>query len=217
MARILIACEESQAVCIEFRKLGHEAFSCDIQDCSGGHPEWHIVGNAINEAYSNKYDLMIAHPPCTYMSKAGARWMYKTAGNIDNNRLEKAIQAKLFFLKLLNAPINHIAIENPTPLKIIQLPLHTQEIQPYYFGDAFSKKTLLWLKNLPKLIHNKNIDLFNETKTHSDNFICYLPSNTGGKKRGQKATKGYSKNSKQHSKTFTGIAKAMAEQWSLVL
>jgi hypothetical protein len=217
MARILIACEESQAVCIEFRKLGHEAFSCDIQDCSGGHPEWHIVGNAINEAYSNKYDLMIAHPPCTYMSKAGARWMYKTAGNIDNNRLEKAIQAKLFFLKLLNAPIKHIAIENPTPLKIIQLPLHTQEIQPYYFGDAFSKKTLLWLKNLPKLIHNKNIDLFNETKTHSDNFICYLPSNTGGKKRGQKATKGYSKNSKQHSKTFTGIAKAMAEQWSLVL
>jgi len=217
MARILIACEESQAVCKEFRRLGHEAFSCDIQECSGGHPEWHIIGNAINEAYSNKYDLMIAHPPCTYMSKAGARWMYKTAGNIDNNRLEKAIQAKLFFLKLLNAPIKHIAIENPTPLKIIQLPLHTQEIQPYYFGDGFSKKTLLWLKNLPKLIHNKNIDLFNETKTHSDNFICYLPSNTGGKKRGQKATKGYSKNSKQHSKTFNGIAKAMAEQWSLVL
>jgi hypothetical protein len=211
--RVLIACEESQAVCKEFRKLGHEAFSCDIQECSGGHPEWHIVGDAIAEAYSGKYDLMIAHPPCTYMSKAGARWMYKTAGNIDNNRLEKATQAKHFFIQLLNAPIKHIAIENPTPLKIVELPLHTQEIQPYYFGDAFSKKTLLWLKNLPKLIHNESIDLFNETKTHSDNFICYLPSNTGGKKRGQKATKGYSKNSKQHSKTFPGIAKAMAEQW----
>jgi hypothetical protein len=211
--KILVACEESQTVTKAFRELGFEAFSCDIQECSGGHPEWHIVGDAIKEAYSGKYDLMIAHPPCTYMSKASARWMYKTAGNIDSNRLEKALDAKQFFLKLLNAPIKHIAIENPIPLKIVELPLHTQEIQPYYFGDAFSKKTLLWLKNLPKLIHNQSIDLFNETKTHSDNFICYLPSNTGGKKRGQKATKGYSKNSKQHSKTFNGIAKAMAEQW----
>jgi hypothetical protein len=213
MARILIACEESQAVCKEFRLLGHEAYSCDIQECSGGHPEWHIQGDAVVEAYSGKYDLMIAHPPCTFMSKAGARWMYKTAGNLDSKRLEKALKAKEFFGKLLTAPIKHIAIENPVPLKIVGLPTHTQEIQPYYFGDPFSKKTLLWLKNLPKLIHSEYVDLFND-KTHSDNYVCYLPSNTGGAKRGQKATKGYSKNSKQHSKTFQGIAKAMATQWS---
>jgi hypothetical protein len=211
--KVLIACEESQAVCIEFRKLGHDAFSCDIQEQSGGHPEWHIVGDAIKEAYSGKYDMMIAHPPCTFMSKAGARWMYRTAGNIDKNRLEKSLQAKHFFLKLLNAPIKYIAIENPVPLKIVGLPMHNQEIQPYYFGDPFSKKTLLWLKNLPKLIHIETVDLFNDVKTHSDNYVCYLPSNTGGAKRGQKSTKGYSKNSKQHSKTFNGIAKAMAEQW----
>ena len=211
--KILVACEESQAVTKEFRKLGHEAFSCDIQECSGGHKEWHIQADAIKEAYSGKYDMMIAHPPCTFMSKAGARWMYKTAGNIDKNRLEKSLKAKQFFLKLLNAPIKYIAIENPVPLKIVGLPMHNQEIQPYYFGDPFSKKTLLWLKNLPNLIHIKKIDLFNDVKTHSDNYVCYLPSNTGGAKRGQKSTKGYSKNSKQHSKTFPGIAKAMAEQW----
>lgn len=123
--RVLIACEESQAVCIEFRKLGHEAFSCDIQECSGGHPEWHIKGDAVAEAYSGKYDLMIAHPPCTYMSKAGARWMYKTAGNLDSQRLEKALKAKDFFWKLLTAPIKYIAIENPVPLKIVGLPTHT--------------------------------------------------------------------------------------------
>ena len=115
--KVLIACEESQAVCIEFRKLGHDAFSCDIQEQSGGHPEWHIVGDAIKEAYSGKYDMMIAHPPCTFMSKAGARWMYRTAGNIDKNRLEKSLQAKHFFLKLLNAPIKYIAIENHDRLK----------------------------------------------------------------------------------------------------
>jgi hypothetical protein len=146
------------------------------------------------------------------MSKAGARWMYKTAGNVDSQRLEKALKAKEFFLKLLTAPIKYIAIENPVPLKIVGLPTHSQEIQPYYFGDNFSKKTLLWLKNLPTLKHTKESDLFND-KTHAENYICYLPSNTGGVKRGQKATKGFSKNSKQHSKTFPSIAKAMGEQW----
>ena len=116
---MLIACEESQTVCKAFRKLNIEAYSCDIQDCSGGNPEWHIKGDAITEAYSGKYDLMIAHPPCTYMSKAGARWMYPTAGNIDENRLQKAIEAKEFFLKLLNAQIKHIAVENDVDLSDI--------------------------------------------------------------------------------------------------
>jgi hypothetical protein len=202
--RVLVACEESQAVTIEFRKLGHEAFSCDIQECSGEHPEWHIKGDAIKEAYSGKYDLMIAHPPCTYMSKAGARWMYPTAGNLSEERLLKAIDAKYFFMKLINAPIKYIAVENPTPLKVVGLPIHSQSIQPYEYGHPYSKKTLLWLKNLEPLKPTKIIK----------EYKPYLPSNTGGKKRGQSFNKGISKNSKESSKTFKGIAEAMAMQWS---
>ena len=187
--KILIACEESQEVCKAFRELGFEAYSCDIQECSGGHPEWHIQGDAIEEAYSGKYDMMIAHPPCTYMSKAGARWMYPTAGNLSQERYAKAIE--------------FIAVENPTPLKVVGLPEYTQGIQPYQFGHNYSKKTLLWLKNLPELVHT-------DVKTE---YKPYLPSNTGGKKRGQSYNRGTSKNAKESSKTFSGVAKAMAEQW----
>ncbi|MFA5067455.1 MAG: hypothetical protein WC466_05385 [Candidatus Izemoplasmatales bacterium] len=149
--KVLVACEESQTVCKAFRALGIEAYSCDLQEPSGGHPEWHIRGDAIKEAYSGKYDLMIAHPPCTYMSKAGARWMYPTAGNLSQERFEKAMDAKDMFLKLLNAPIKHIAVENPVPLKIVGLPKYSQAVQPYEYGHEYSKKTLLWLKNLPLL------------------------------------------------------------------
>lgn len=201
---ILIACEESQEVCKAFRELGYNAFSCDLQDCSGGHPEWHIKGDALEEAYSGKYDLMIAHPPCTYMSKAGARWMYPTAGNIDESRLQKAMEAKDFFMKLLNAPIEHIAVENPLPLKVVELPTPTQIIQPYEYGHQYSKKTLLWIKNLPPLTPTEVVD----------DYKPYLPSNTGGVNRGQKHSRGIAKNAKESSKTFTGVAKAMAEQWS---
>jgi len=205
--KILIACEESQEVCKAFRELGYNAFSCDLQDCSGGHPEWHIKGDALEEAYSGKYDLMIAHPPCTYMSKAGARWMYPTAGNLDAKRFEQAMEAKDMFLKLLNAPIKYIAVENPTPLKVVELPKHSQAIQPYEYGHEYSKRTLLWLKNLPLL---KPTDV-------KSNYKPYLPSNTGGAKRGQKHSRGIAKNAKESSKTFTGVAKAMAEQWGKYL
>ncbi len=201
--KVLIACEESQTVCKAFRQLGYEAYSCDLQDCSGGHPEWHIKGDALENAYSWKYDLMIAHPPCTYMSKAGARWMYPTAGNIDESRLQKAMEAKDFFMKLLNAPIEFIAVENPLPLKIVGLPTPTQIIQPYEYGHPYSKKTLLWLKNLPKLKHTKIVD----------DYKPYLPSNTGGVNRGQKHSRGIAKNAKESSKTFEGVAMAMAIQW----
>lgn len=205
--KILVACEESQAVTIAFRNLGYEAYSCDLQECSGGHPEWHIVGDALVEAYSGKYDMMIAHPPCTYMSKAGARWMYPTAGNLCPSRYSKAIEAKEFFLKLLNAPIKYIAVENPVPLKVVGLPKETQVVQPYEYGHEYSKKTLLWLKNLPPL-----------TPTDvKSNYKPYLPSNTGGKNRGQSYSRGVSKNAKESSKTFDGVAKAMAAQWSTVL
>ncbi|MES2593163.1 MAG: DNA cytosine methyltransferase [Bacteroidota bacterium] len=200
--KILVACEESQTITKLLRAKGHEAYSCDIQDCRGEHPEWHIKGDAIKEAYSSKYDAMIAHPPCTFMSKAGARWMYPTAGNVCNIRLSKAMDAKEFFLKLMNAPINLIAIENPTPLKIVGLPLHSQSVQPYEYGDPYSKKNLLWLKGLPNLIPT---EILKEYKP-------YLPSNTGGKKRGQ-SYMFKSISQKESSKTFNGIAKAIANQW----
>jgi len=202
--KVLIACEESQEVCKAFRELGHEAYSCDIQECSGDKPEWHIQGDAIKEAYSGKYDLMIAHPPCTYMSKAGARWMYPTAGNLSQERYEQSQEAKSFFMELMDAPIKYIAVENPTPLKVVGLPKQTQAIQPYEYGHPYSKRTLLWLKNLPVLTPTEIVD----------EYKPYLPSNTGGKKRGQSYSRGTSKSSKESSKTFTGVAKAMAEQWS---
>jgi hypothetical protein len=146
---------------------------------------------------------MIGHPPCTLISKAGARWMYLTSGILNIDRYNKAMQAKEFFMKLLNAPIKYICIENPFPLKVIQLPKETQTIQPYQFGHPYSKKTLLWLKNLPLLIPTNEVN----------EFTPYLPSNTGGASRGQKHSRGISKNAKESSKTFPGIAQAMADQW----
>ena len=144
--KILVACEESQRVTIAFRKRGHEAFSCDIQDQSGGFPDWHIKGDAIQEAYSGKYDMIIAFPPCTYLSNAGARHLYPK-GILNQERYQKGLKGKEFFLALLNAPAKHIAIENPTPSKVYNLPTPTQAIQPYEHGEPYSKRTLLWLKN----------------------------------------------------------------------
>ena len=205
MKRMLVACEESQTVCKAFRAKGFEAYSCDIQDCSGGHPDWHLKGDVL-EHINNGWDLIIAHPPCTYLSKAGARWLY-AGGRINQARLNQGMAAKAFFEAMLKADCKYIAVENPTPLKVYGLPEATQSIQPYQFGHPYSKRTLLWLKNLPALIPTNVI-----TK-----FKPYLPSNTGGKKRGQSFSIGVSKNAKQSSKTFSGVAEAMAEQWGAVL
>lgn len=199
--KILIACEESQALCIEFRNLGFEAFSCDIQECSGGHPEWHIKGDAIAEAYTGKYDLMIAHPPCTFISHAGARWLYPK-GILNEERYAKGKEAVVFFNKLLNAPINHIVIENPKPTLIYNLPLKTQIIEPYYFGDEAQKKTYLWIKNLPLLKHTNIVG--------KGEFITY-PS--GRTKAAWFMNIPSKQRAKIRSKTFPGIAKAMAQQW----
>ena len=203
---VLIACEESQAVCKAFRERGHNAYSCDLKPCTGGHPEWHIQGDVLH-LLDGKWDLIIAHPPCTYMSKAGARWMYPTAGNISQERLAKAMKAKEFFLKILNADCDRIAIENPRPLKVVDLPKPTQVIQPYQFGHPYSKATCLWLKGLPQL---KPTEVLTEYKP-------YCPSNTGGVTRGQSYNKGgairAADDCVNRSKTFDGIAKAMAEQW----
>ena len=200
--RVLVACEKSQEVTKAFRELGHIAFSNDIQDCSGGYPEWHIKDDALN-VIKNGWDLLIAHPPCTYISRAGARWMFPKKNLICHKRLKLAMDAKCFFMTLLNADIPFIAVENPLPLRVVGLPKETQVIQPYEYGHEFSKRTHLRLKNLPKLIPTDVIT----------NYTPYLPSNTGGKKRGQKL-KYVNIRKEESSKTFTGIAKAMAEQWS---
>lgn len=157
--KILVACEESQAVTKELRALGHEAFSCDIIPCSGGHDEWHIMQDVLPllngcchfktldglEHYIEKWDMIIAFPPCTYLSNAGARHLYK-GGILNIERYEKGMKAKDFFMKFWNAPCERIAIENPTPSKIYELPPKTQVIQPWQFGHPFTKRTQLWLK-----------------------------------------------------------------------
>ena len=193
--RVLVACEESQAVCIEFRKLGHEAYSCDIQECSGGHPEWHYQQDVF-DVIDNGWDLMIAHPPCTFLSNAGAVHYYgKKAKNVEE-RIAKGMDAKNFFMKLLNADIKMICMENPNPLKMFNLPNCSQTIQPYQFGHPLQKKTCLWLKGLPKLLPTNIVEKGESTKIAGNWF------NTGGKDR-----------QKNRAKTFPGIAKAMAEQW----
>ena len=191
--KILIACEESQTVCKAFRELGHEAYSCDIQECSGGHPEWHIQGDAVAEAYSGKYDMMIAHPPCTYLSVAGAGHLYpKSVLNVE--RYNKGMEAKYFFMKLLNAPIEKIVVENPLHFKIFDLPPYSQIIHPYHFGEPFMKRTCLWIKGLPNLVHT---DVVKGEPTSKAKWY-----NKGGKER-----------QKNRSKFWQGIADAMADQW----
>jgi hypothetical protein len=196
--KIIIACEESQTVCKAFREKGHEAYSCDIQPCSGGHPEWHIQGDAIEEVYSGKYDMMIAHPPCTYLSNAGARFLYPN-GVLNQERLAMGMEAKDFFMKLLNAPIDKICVENPVQSKVFGIEKYTQIIEPYYFGHPFKKKTCLWLKNLPELKPTNILEKPESTKVVGNWF------NKGGKER-----------QKNRSKFWSGIAEAMADQWGLL-
>lgn len=194
--KVLVACEESQRVCIEFRRLGHEAYSCDIESCSGGHPEWHLQQD-VTELLKIKWDLIIAHPPCTYLSNAGARHLWK-GHKLNQERYEKGLSAKEFFMKLWNVDCPRIAIENPIPSRVYGLPKYTQIIQPYEYGHPYSKKTCLWLKGLPKL---KPTDVVPESKRQSTK-VAGNWFNKGGKDR-----------QKNRAKTFQGIAKAMAEQW----
>ena len=214
---VLVACEESQRVCTAFRERGHNAFSCDIQEPSGGHPEWHILGDALKAIDGEKvttmdgavhdigrWDLLIAHPPCTYLSNAGACRLYPRKGQLDIERYQKGLEAKAFFMLMLNADCDRVCVENPVSSKIFNMPMHSQEIQPWQFGHPVTKKTRLWLKGLPLLVPTETVE---PTAT-------YLPSGTGRKdstKYGQALRRGG--DAIQRSKTFTGIAKAMAEQW----
>jgi len=216
--KILLACEESQAVTIEFRKLGFEAYSCDIQDQSGGFPEWHIKGDVL-EVINQGWDVMIAFPPCTHLAVSGAAWFEKKR---QDGRQQEGIE---FFMEMVNAPIKHIAIENPIGIMSKEYKKPNQIIHPYYFGDPFSKATCLWLKNLPLLYHNKEINLFDQEITHTNKgeFFEWIDKKTGKKKRQAMwyydafTSNDKSQVGKLRSKTFEGIAKAMANQWGKYL
>lgn len=200
--KVLVACEESQRVCISFRERGHEAYSCDIQNCSGGHPAWHIKDDALN-VINDGWDIIIAHPPCTYLTNASAVRM-RVKGEIVQERYEKAMEAKEFFMQFLNADCPKICVENPVPLKLVGLPPYTQIIQPYQFGEPWSKRTCLWLKGLPKLEPTEII------ADHQPwvNGGCKDAHGNYRKFQGRKE-----RDPKNRAKTFWGIARAMAEQW----
>ena len=219
MLKVLVACEESQRVCTEFRKLGHEAYSCDVQEPSGGRPDWHILGDAVPvlrggqivtmdgvSHYVDKWDLIIAHPPCTYISNAGACRLYPRKGQLDQARYQKGIEAKNFFMKFYNAPCDHVAIENPIPSKVFNMPPYTQIIQPYEHGEPYSKKTCLWLRGLPEI---KPSNIVSEYKPY---VSCGTSANKGNKDKAGVSRSGGA--SKVRSRTFVGIAKAFATQWS---
>ena len=199
MSRILVACEESQAVTIAFRNKGHEAFSCDLVECSGGHPEWHIQGDAIKVLWSQKWDLVIAHPPCTRLSNSGVRWLEK------RNLWAELYEATKFFnqFTLYGKLGNRIAIENPIPHKyaVQEIGKYSQLIQPYQFGHPERKATCIWLFRLPPLRHTKNV--FHEMDLLPKSLQQKIHYCSPGPER-----------AKIRSKTFTGIAEAMANQWS---
>jgi hypothetical protein len=209
MKRILIACEESQAVTKAFRDLGHEAFSCDILPCSGGHPEWHIQGD-VTEHLNKGWDLIIGHPPCTHLSSSG-QWAFSKG--IKDIKLKN--DAADFFMKIMSADCPRIAIENPIGVMSTLFRKPDQIIQPWMFGDKASKSTCLWLKGLPKLI--PDIAEKPEMEYHT-----WIDKRTGATKRMEKwmydiRTKPHKLRSNLASKTFQGTADAIAKQWSKIL
>ena len=221
---VLVACEESQAVCKAFRERGHNAYSCDILECSGGHPEWHFKQDVLQvipnhggmlengEEYylpdGEKWDLMIAHPPCTYLSVSGARWLYHPD---DADRRKMKQEAIEFFMQFTKTDIEHWAIENPVGCMNSEYRKPDQIVQPFWFGDHASKKTCLWLHNLPLL---KPTNMVEEgprvvlssgrslPKWYSDSFNTRISTEERRKLR---------------SKTFPGFAEALAEQWGNIL
>lgn len=209
--KILVACEESQAITKEFRALGHEAYSCDILPCTGGHPEWHLEGDVFG-FIDQGWDLMVAHPPCTYLSVSGARHLYNKDGSKNLERYKNQQEALDFVQKLMFCNIPRIAIENPISVISSQIRKPDQIVQPWMFGDSASKSTCLWLKNLPKLVATNVVD--------KGEFKEWIDKKSGKIKR--QATWYYDAliNAKSpeerrslRSKTFKGIAQAIASQW----
>lgn len=211
--KVLVACEESQRVCCAFRELEHEAYSCDIQEPSGGHPEWHILCDALRAIeggeivtmdgkshYIGKWDLLIAHPPCTFLAASSAVRLFNSDHTIkDKSRELKGWHAQRMFYQFLNADIEKIAVENPLPLRYFNLPPYTQMIDPYLFGDPWRKRTCFWLKNLPLLKPTNIVEPRGLWVVNNGRKSKYVLKSVYG--------------SKNRSKTFPSIAKAMAEQW----
>ena len=217
MARILVACEESQATTKAFRKLGHEAFSCDLLPCSGGHPEWHYQQDVF-EVIDKGWDLMIAHPPCTFLTGSGVQWL----SNPEDrdlpfekrrphpkypNRRQDMLDSVEFVKALYNSNINYIAIENPVGLLSSKWKKPDQIVQPYMFGDEATKTTCLWIKNLPLLLPTNIVGkgertVFASGKSHPK---WYADALKNAKTKEERQT--------LRSKTFEGMANAFAEQW----
>ena len=200
--KVLVACEESQRVCTAFREKGHEAYSCDIIECSGGHPEWHIKADAL-ELIKIKWDLIIAHPPCTFLTNAGARHLW--AGHqLNEERYQKGLEAKAFFEALLNADCPRVCVENPIPSKVFELPPYTQTIQPYEYGHPYTKKTCLWLRGLSPLQPTNIVEP----------IATWCPSGSYSHKHGEQHRGMFTTDrAKNRAKTFEGVAQAMADQW----
>ena len=235
--KILVACEESQRVCTELRKLGHEAYSCDIQEPSGGHPEWHILGDVlkvINPRFYKEFggikfstmdgethivyrwDMIIAHPPCTYLSNVATRHHSLQCSSLDkiNNRTFKRVEAMQFFMNIANADCDHIAIENPIGVMNTAYRKPEQIIHPYFFAEGendtenyVTKATCLWLKGLQPLVYKEMIP-----KPDNRKVFGVMPS--GKAKTWEDSLCRIGGAAKARSKTFPGIAKAMAEQWA---
>ena len=199
--KVLLACEESQAVTKEFRALGHEAYSCDILETSGDNPEWHIKGDVI-PLRNQGWDLIIAFPPCTHLAVSGAAWFAQKRAD---GRQQQAID---FFMALAASDCPKIAIENPVGIMSSEWRKPDQIIQPYQFGDSFSKKTCLWLKGLPKLQPTNIVDSGESVTFASGNKMPKWYADAWGKSPEER--------SKIRSKTFPGIAKAMAMQWGTI-
>jgi len=216
---VLVACEESQAVTIELRKRGHRAFSCDLLECSGGHPEWHIQADVIpllngnctfqtadthTHTQAGRWDMIIAFPPCTYLTLTGNKWFKPEYKDRFPDRQKQREDAVAFFLCFANADCDRVAIENPVGVMSSRWRKPNQYIEPYYFGDAEKKKTGLWLKGLPKLVPTNIVEPnivhcasgANEPRWHMETMK--LPKE---------------ERSRARSKTFHGLAVAMSEQW----
>lgn len=202
--KVLIACEQSQVVCLAFRRMGIEAYSNDINPCYGGHPEWHIIGDARNVILGrsvfglengasiyvpSRWSMIIAHPPCTMLSHVSA-----VALSQGKHSIEDVLRASIFFLLMLSAPAEFVAVENPAPMKIAQLPPYDQILQPYDFGHPFSKRVCLWLRRLPPLLPMSG---------YYEQHVQWNKHCAG--------------NPRRRSKTFEGIAEAMASQWGSLL
>ena len=219
--KVLIACEESQTVCKAFRAKGHEAYSCDIQECSGGHPEWHIKGDVlpllngncsfttcdnVSHIINSKWDLIIAHPACTYLTVTGNRWFnVERYGDKAIERQKLREEAIDFFKQIAECDCDKIAIENPVGVISTVYKKPTQIIQPYYFGDPAEKKTCLWLKGLPELKPTNMVKPPERVKYKSGKTMPQWYADCWSLSKEER--------SRVRSKTFEGFAKAMAEQW----